>query len=258
MSKRVNQETNPNPGMMKIMSSVAEAAGISIHDLMSERRHAGITLARTAVYKLATSYGHPKEDITYFLDRSRRVAYNYESNIEGHLRRDKDFKSLIEKAKEILNRYPHREIWHPSKAPKEPETNNTQKDPDAEPEFKDTLLKLGWFFTAEENRKAWLACKAAAKFFETYGKPPRVHLKSETPTTQRSDLPEEMTTAEAMEYLGVGNKILFRGVQLGYLKRSRKEGSRTFWFKTDELDAFRNYLTKNQIFNTEQLKNSQQ
>ena len=247
MSTRVKKEINPTPypGMMKIMSSVAEAAGLSIHDIMSEQRVAGVIHARTAIYKLATSYGYSKDDIAYFLDRSRRVAYNYEANLDGHLRRNKEFKQLLEKAKQILAQHRHREIWHPSRAPMEPAPKPEPATKSKEPEFKDTQLKTGWFFTAEENRKAWLAIKGAEEFFKTYGKAPRMRIGTQAARPRRNDTPTEMPTADAVEYLQTNSKILTRGVELGYLHRFKKPGSTAYWYKTDELDKFQDYLAKN-------------
>lgn len=250
MRKRVKKPTKnekPSPGMIKILSAVAEAGEMTMHELVSAGRKAGVTMARAAVYKLATAYGHPKDDIAYFLDRNRRVAYNYEANLEGHLKSNKEFKTLIQKAKAILEKHPHRDYWHPTQLPKEPEPEKkpaTGKLP-GEPEFHDTKLQLGWFFTAEDNRRMWYACRAAEKFFETYGKAPTAGPVKSAPTKRK--VPKELPTAEAIEYLCASNKTLMRGVELGHLHRFKKPGMTTYWYHTDELDAFRSYIAKNKL-----------
>lgn len=241
MPKKKNQ--TPAPGMMLVMKAVAQAAQITTTDLLSASRKAGVTRARAAVFKLATVYGYPKDDIAFFLDRDRKATYNYEANINGHLRRDREFSQICKSAKATLEQHPHRDVYHPSIAPKEP-VRKPEARTNEEPEFHDTKLKLGWFFTAEDNRRMWYACRAAEKFFETYGKASKVAATTE-PT--RRKVPREMNTADAIDYTHTSNKVLLRGVELGHLHRFKKPGKTTYWYYTDELDAFRKYLSKNKL-----------
>lgn len=243
MPKKKNQ--TPAPGMMLIMKAVALAAHTTTADLLSGSRKAVVTRARAAVFKLATAYGYPKDDIAFFLDRNRKATYNYEYNINGFLRRDLEFKRICISAKKILGQHPHRDLFHPSIAPKVPE-KGSESTAAAEPEFHDTKLKLGWFFTAEENRRAWHACREAEKFFETYGKAPTAG--THKPKHPVDDTPKELPTADAIEYLNGSNKILMRGVELGHLHRFRKPGKNSYWYHTDELEAFRTYLAKNKNY----------
>lgn len=239
-----NEQHDNAPSIMLIMRSVAEAAGITTGDIMAGGRRADLCHARAAVYKIAASHGYTKEDIMFFLDRNRTVAYNYEANLNGHLLRNADFKTLCDAATIRLNKHPHRvdkALQRPQQTPKEaagrPEALRTK----GEPVFTDWKGKLGWTFTAEECRREWYAIRAAEEWFnKTYCQTPYVQRRSNEPKPCK--VPAEMTTAEAAIYLGVCVGVLVKGVKLGRLHRFKKPRDTSYWFHTAELDNFRSYL----------------
>ncbi len=189
------------PSLMLIMRSVSEAAGITTADLMDGGRQAGLCHARAAVYKIAAQHGYHKEEIMFFLDRNRTVAYNFEANLNGHLLRNAAFKALCGAATELLNKHPHRVDKRHQRSIDEATEINPEPQKPCEPVFADWKGKLGWTFTAEECRREWYAKRAAVEFMKTYGQAPSV--KTEHKPTARK-IPTEMTTAEATIYLGVG------------------------------------------------------
>lgn len=237
-----SNEHNNAPGLMLIMYSVAESAGITTADLMAESRSIELCHARAAVYKIATRYGYDKEEIMFFLDRNRTVAYNYEANLNGHLLRNADFKALCCAATVRLNKHPHRV----EKSPQRPAEWQKKPTPDTahilEPVFTDWKGKLGWTFTAKECRREWYAKRAAEEFMKTYSRPP--HIRTELRPTP-CIIPSEMPTADASIYLGVSPGILVKGVQLGRLQRFKKPRDTSYWFYTEELDRYKIYLEQN-------------
>lgn len=240
-----SNEQNNAPSLMLIMRSVAESAGMTTADLMAGGRRAGLCHARAAVYKIAARYGYAKDEIMFFLDRNRTVAYNYEANINGHLLRNADFKALCDRATELLNKHPHRvdkALQRPQQAPKKSAEQPQPPSIKGEPVFTDWKGQLGWTFTAEECRREWYAKRAAEEFMQTYGQPP--HIKSERQPQPRR-IPTEMTTADAAIYLGVSPGVLVKGVQLGRLQRFKKPRDTSYWFHTAELDRYKIYLEQN-------------
>ena len=240
-----SNEQNNAPSLMLIMRSVAESAGMTTADLMAGGRRAGLCHARAAVYKIAARYGYAKDEIMFFLDRNRTVAYNYEANINGHLLRNAPFKALCDAATELLNKHPHRvgkALQRPTEkptAPILPEATTQRQQP---PVFTDWKGQLGWTFTAEDCRREWYAKRAAEEFMQTYGQPP--HIKSERQPQPRR-IPTEMNTADAAIYLGVSPGVLVKGVQLGRLQRFKKPRDTSYWFHTAELDRYKIYLEQN-------------
>lgn len=240
-----SNEQNNAPSLMHIMRSVAESAGMTTADLMAGGRRADLCHARAAVYKIAAQYGYTKDEIMFYLDRNRTVAYNYEANLNGHLLRNIDFKALCDDAIIRLNKHPHRveksqqlPPQNATEAKAEPEHTRRIK----EPVFTDWKGQLGWTFTAEECRREWYTKRAAEKFMKTYGQPP--HIKSwRQPQSRR--IPTEMTTAYAAIYLGVSPGVLVKGVQLGRLQRFKKPRDTSYWFHTAELDRYKIYLEQN-------------
>lgn len=230
---------------MLIMRSVAEAAGLTTADLMEGGRRTSLCHARAAVYKIATDYGYPKDEIMFFLDRNRTVAYNYEANLAGHLSRNAAFKKLCVRSLEFLTKHPHR-VEKPENIPKNsPKVQvakpKTKKKP-KEPEFTDWKGKLGWTFTAEECRREWYAKRAAEKFFmKAYGKAP-VYCQSNRPIADK--VPPEMRTADAAAYIDVSPSTIAKGVSLGRLHRFKKPRDTSYWFYTAELDSYKIYLEK--------------
>ena len=236
------------PGMMQIMGAVAKAADMKLDKIMGNERHAGIIHARTAIYKLATEYGYPKSEIMWYLDRDRTVGYNYDSNLAGHLSHNSRFIALCRKAAAELNNNPHRAERSPQRQnTAEITTNSTaannadKKQTRGEPVFKPWKGKLGWSFTAEEERRAWYACRAAEEFMRKYGQPPGIKPPATEPGRK---IPTEMPTMDAALYLGVSPAYLTKGVTLGYLTRHKKPHVSGFWYKTAELDNFRINIAK--------------
>lgn len=246
MSQNIKQH-DKTPSIMLIMRSVAEAAGMTTGDLIAGGRRAGLCHARAAVYKIADGYGYAKEDIMFFLDRNRTVAYNYEANINGHLLRNAAFKTLCDRATELLNRYPHRvdkSPQRPQQTPMEPTEQSQQPSIKGEPVFTDWKGQLGWTFTAEECRREWYSKRIAEEWFnKTYCQAPRVqpHRNKQKP----HKVSTEMTTAEATVFLGVSTGVLMKGVQLGRLHRFKKPHDTSYWFHTTELVQYKTYLESN-------------
>ena len=234
------------PSIMLIMRSVAEAAGVTTGDLMAGGRKAGLCHARAAVYKIAARHGYSKEEIMFFLDRNRTVAYNYEANINGYLLRNTPFKALCDAATKLLNKHPHRIArlgQRPQEAPKKPVEQPQQPRIIGEPVFTDWKGQMGWTFTAEECRREWYAKRAAEEWFnKTYRQAPRIQRTSEPKPPK---VPPEMPTAEAAVYLGVSAGVLVKGVQLGRLHRFKKPHDTSYWFHTAELDRYKIYLEQN-------------
>lgn len=241
-----SNEHNNAPSLMLIMRSVAESAGMTTADLMAGGRRAGLCHARAAVYKISARYGYAKDEIMFFLDRNRTVAYNYEANLNGHLLRNADFKALCDAATIRLNKHPHRV----EKSPQRPKEQPKKPTPDTalpqEPVFTGWKGQLGWTFTAEECRREWYAKRAAKEYMKTYGQPPSIKTERR-PTPSR--IPTEMTTAEAAIYLGISPGILVKGVQLGRLQRFKKPRDTSYWFHTVELDRYKIYLEQNKRIN---------
>lgn len=242
-----NKQHDNAPSIMLIMRSVAEAAGMTTGDIMAGGRRAGLCHARAAVYKIAASHGYTKEDIMFFLDRNRTVAYNYEANINGYLLRNAAFKALCDHATELLNKYPHRvdkALQRSQQTQKEPVGQPEAPRTKGEPVFTDWKGKLGWTFTAEECRREWYAMRAAEEWFnKTYCQAPHTHRRSNEPKPRK--VPTEMTTAEAVVYLGISAGVLVKGVQLGRLHRFKKPHDTSYWFHTAELDHYKIYLEQN-------------
>lgn len=237
-----SNEQNNAPSLMLIMRSVAESAGMTTADLMAGGRRAGLCHARAAVYKIAAQYGYAKDEIMFYLDRNRTMAYNYEANLNGYLQRNYDFKALCDAAIIRLNKHPHRVEKSQQRPPQntteaKAEPENTQRI--NEPVFSDWKGQLGWIFTAEECRREWYAKQAAEEFMKTYGQPP--HIKSDRLPNHRK-IPTEMNTADAAIYLGVSPGLLVKGVQLGRLQRFKKPRDTSYWFHTAELDRYKIYL----------------
>lgn len=231
------------PGMMQIMAAVAKAADMKIDKIMASERRAGIIHARAAIYKLATEYGYPKSEIMWYLDRDRTVGYNYDRNLAGHLSRNSRFLTLYRNAAAELNNNPHR-------AKRSHQRQNSTEitaisEPtqisDKEPKFKPWKSKLGWSFTAEEERRAWYACRAAEEFMRNYGQPSGATRLKAIPTQKT---PTEMRTIDAAIYLGVSEAYLTKGVKLGHLHRYKKPKDSSYWFSTSELDNFRIYIAE--------------
>lgn len=240
-----SNKQNNAPSLMLIMRSVAESAGMTTADLMAGGRRAGLCHARAAVYKIAARYGYAKDEIMFFLDRNRTVAYNYEANINGHLLRNADFKALCDAATIRLNKHPHRVGKAPQRPQQAPKKSAEQPQPPSiksEPVFTDWKGQLGWTFTAEECRREWYAKRASEEFMQTYGQPP--HVKSERQPQPRR-IPTEMNTADAAAYLDVTPATLVRGVKLGRLERYKKPHDTSYWFHTSELDRYKIYLEQN-------------
>lgn len=237
------------PGMMRIIAEVAKAADLAISLIMGSERRTGIINARAAVYKLATEYGYPKSEIMWFLDRDRTVGYNYDSNIAGHLSRNSRFIALCAAASQELNKYPQRVEKDPQRQNlteitailNETETT-TEKARTKEPVFKSWKGKLGWSFAAEEERRAWYACRAAWEFMQDYGQAPGTRKPKTAPAVI---IPPEMPTIDAALYLGIAASTLTKGVQLGYLNRYNKPKDSSYWYSTPELDHFKIYLSQN-------------
>lgn len=227
------------PSLMLIMRSVAEAAGMTTADLMAGGRRVGLCYARAAVYKIAQQHGYAKEEIMFYLDRNRTVAYNYEANINGHLLRNADFKALCDAATQRLNKHPHRVDKRQQKTPSEQTMEPNTERSAQEPEFTEWEGKLGWTFTAEECRREWYAKRNAEEFMKTYGKVSHIRHQQ---TPRAISVPTEMPTAEAAAYLEVSPGILFKGVQLGRLQRFKKLHDTSYWFYTAELDRYKAYL----------------
>lgn len=242
-----SNEHNNAPGLMLIMRSVAESSGITTADLMDGARHTELCLARAAVYKIAVSYGYTRDDIMYFLNRNRTVAYNYNANLNGHLVRNNDFKALCNAAMFKLNNHPYRDKI----SKQQPQDRPTElclesghiREMSNEPKFTEWKGRLGWTFTAEQCRRQWLAECSAAEFMKTYGKQSTgkvVPIIPELPT-----IPTEMVTADAAIYVGTSPGGLFKGVQLGILHRFKKSSCTSYWYKTEELDRYQAYLKQN-------------
>lgn len=238
-----NKQHDNAPSIMLIMRSVAEAAGMTTADIMAGGRRAGLCHARAAVYKIAASHGYTKEDIMFFLDRNRTVAYNYEANINGYLLRNAVFKTLCDHATELLNKHPHRVDKALQRQAEQP-APAAEPHRNGEPVFTDWKGKLGWTFTAEECRREWYAIRAAEEWFnKTYCQAPHVHRQNNDPKPRK--VPTEMTTAEATVYLGISAGVLVKGVQLGRLHRFKKPHDTSYWFYTAELDRYKIYLEQN-------------
>ena len=240
-----NKQHDNAPSIMLIMRSVAEAAGITTIDLMAGDRSAGLCHARAAFYKIAASYGYAKEEIMFFLDRNRTVAYNYEANINGHLLRNIVFKALCEHATELLNKHPYRVAKVSQRPKEEPIRPFVKQEPsriNREPFFTDWKGKLGWTFTAEQCRREWYTKRAARKFMKTYGQVPKIQCSREP---ELRKVPTEMPTLEAALYLGISVGVLVKGVHLGKLQRFKKPNNTSYWFYTSELDRYKTYLEQN-------------
>lgn len=229
---------------MQIMGAVAKASKFAISTIMGNERHAGIIHARAAFYKMATEYGYAKTEIMWYLDRDRTVGYNYESNLAGHLSRNTQFKALCAAVASELKEYTHRAEVSPQRQNSEdltaksevPTTSQTQ-----EPVFKPWKGKLGWSFTADECRREYYACRAAAEYMRTYGQPTNSNFPR---GSSKKSQPIEMTTMDAAIYLGISPAFLTKGVELGYLHRFKKPKDKCYWFKTSELDNFRTYINQ--------------
>lgn len=237
-----NKQHDNAPGIMLIMRSVAEAAGMTTGDIMAGDRGAEFCHARAAVYKIAVSHGYAKEEIMFFLDRNRTVAYNYETNIHGHLLRNAAFKALCERATELLSKHPHRvdkALQRPRQANKESAKHPEIPRINGEPVFTDWKGRLGWTFTAEECRREWYAKLGAQKFMKIYGQAVTAIIEPKQP---RHNIPPEMTTAEAAIYIGVSPGTLLKGVKLGRLERFKKQSDTSYWYHTAELEQYKIYL----------------
>lgn len=234
---------------MRIIAEVAKAADLAISQIMGSERRAEIINARAAVYKMATEYGYPKSEIMWFLDRDRTVGYNYDYNIAGHLSQNSRFIALCAAAEQELNKYPQRvekdaqrqNLTEITAILSETDTT-AEKKRTKEPVFKPWKGKLGWSFTAEEERRAWYACRAAEKFMQTYGQAPGTRKPKTAAVTK---IPTEMPTIDAALYLGVAASTLTKGVQLGYLNRYKKPKDSSYWYNTAELDRYKIYLDQN-------------
>lgn len=106
------------------------------------------------------------------------------------------------------------------------------------PQFRRWKGQLGWEFTAQEELHEWVAKVGAAEYMAKFGKAHGVQ-----PYKLRSDRyapPKEMQTKDAAAYLGIGQDTLRQALLFGYLHRYRKpESPQGYWYKTEELDAFR-------------------
>lgn len=242
-----SNKQNNAPSLMLIMRSVAESAGMTTADLMAGGRRADLCHARAAVYKIAAQYGYAKDEIMYYLDRNRTVAYNYETNLNGHLRRNADFEALCDDAIIRLNKHPHRVEKNQQRPPQnaaEPKTEPEHTQQIKVPVFTDWKGKLGWTFTAEECRRDWYAIRAAEEWFnKTYCQAPQVNRHGDQSKSRK--VPTEMTTADAAAYLVVSHGVLVKGVQLGRLQRFKKPRDTRYWFHTAELDRYKMYLEHN-------------
>lgn len=241
-----NKQHDNAPGFMLIMRSVAEAAGMTTGDIMTGGRRTGLCHARAAVYKIAARHGYDKEEIMFFLDRNRTVAYNYEANINGHLMRNAAFKALCGRATELLNKHPHRVAKLSQRLQEAPKTPNEQPQQlriIGEPVFTDWKGKLGWTFTAEECRREWYAKRDASEFMKTYSPVPHIRRNANEPKPIK--VPTEMQTADAAIYLGISAGVLVKGVRLGWLHRFKKPHDTSYWFYTAELDRYKIYLEQN-------------
>lgn len=238
-----SSQHNGAPGIMLIMRSVAKAAGMTTADIIDGKRYSELCYARAAVYKIARLHGYTKDEIMYFLDRNRTGAYNLETNIAGHLSKSAYFKNLCDAATSLLAKYPYRDVETRQNAIELATEASEQSEihtDDSEPVFTDWNGQLGWTFTAEECRREWYAKRAAEEFMKTYGQEPHVQRRDNDPKPR--EVPKEMTTAEAVIYLGVSAGILVKGVQLGRLHRFKKPLDTSYWFYTAELDRYRIYL----------------
>lgn len=243
MSQSKQQDDNA-PSIMLIMRSVAEASGMTTADIIDRGRRAGLCHARAAVYKIAQQNGYGKDEIIFFLDRNRTVAYNYEANIHGHLLRNAAFKALCDHATELLNKHPHRvdkASQRLRQAPKEPAKQPEVQHIEGEPIFTDWEGKLGWTFTAEECRREWYAKRAAEQWFnKTYCQIPHVQPRCNEPKPRK--VPTEMPTAEAAIYIEASPGVLVKGVELGRLHRFKKPRDTSYWYHTAELERYKLYL----------------
>lgn len=233
-----SKRNSNSPSFMLIMRSVAQAAGMTTADLVDGSRRAGLCHARAAVYKIASQNGYSKDEIMYFLDRNRTVAYNYEANLSGYLLRNAEFNTLCDNATKILNGYPHRVERKPQPSNEDELIEAIPPQP-TEPVLTDWKGKLGWTFTAEECRREWYAKRAAAEYMKHYG---QVRQIKHTSTTPQRRVPAEMTTGDAAAYLNVSPGVLVKGVQLGRLQRFKKPRDTSYWYHTDELDKYKTYL----------------
>lgn len=236
---RQNEETTHS--MMQIIKAVSKASGTSIEKIIGSERKTATILARAAIYKIATERGYDKTDILWYLDRDRTVGYNYERNIKGHLKKNAAFQTICKTAEEELEQSTCRAARH------------MQKDSSGEkaerivvrlPKFKEYRSKLiGWVFTAEEMHREWLVCRAAAEYMRDMCRPPGIRKKKMMPEEQK-EIPSEMNTMDAAIYLCISPHLLHQGVKMGYLARHTKPKVAGYWYRTEDLDNFRNYLAR--------------
>lgn len=238
-----NEQRQWKPSPIQILSAVAKVTNMTIGDLMGASRQERVIIARAAFYKLATDRGYSKSEIMFYLDKNRTVGYNYEANVNGHLKRNRDFKAICVDAAIEVEQYPHR-VEETQDNENSPEITSEKKAVTSpaiqEPVFEDHDTGLGWKFTAEEMRRMWYACREASRWFSKHYLRHKPQAKNEE--LQHHEPPTEMNTMEASIYLDVGTTMLTRGVKLGYLHRFKKPGTTGFWYKTSELDNFRPFI----------------
>lgn len=182
----IKQEaTTGSPAIMSILGIVARSAGVTISHLLGSTRSEALTIARAVFYQIAGECGFDRSEIMYYICRHRTVRYNLESNIDGHLRKNKDFirlykeaKSKVERLKKSNKAEQKREREELKLAEEMPQDTKQESRPDRatpqmidEPKFTDWKGKLGWTFTAEECRRAYYTILSANLFMQAYGKP---------------------------------------------------------------------------------------
>lgn len=232
------------PGMMLILRASAEAADMTVMDLMSGSRTRLNIYARVTAYTIAVEYGYPREQVMWYLDRDRTASYNYDRNYENHLRKDRLFKTIYATAIEILTN-------HTFRSPKSPrgalnsqiraslKSNGSPKRWHDISNFESHDTGLGFKFTAEEMRSMALARHVSALYMARFG---RGRKPSKTTVRKRTAPPEKMSTHEASEYLCLSHAALATAARNGAIPSTRTENNR-YVFNRSDLDAYKERVT---------------
>lgn len=237
----MRQNEDRTHSMMQIIKAVSTATGMSMEKIIGSERKTAAILARAAIYKIATERGYEKTDILWYLDRDRTVGYNYERNVNGHLKKNATFQTICAKAEDELERSTCRVARAKQKEATEQEIERTIV---RLPKFSEYRSKLiGWVFPAEEMHREWLACRAAETYMREMCRPPGIRKQVRAQKAQES-IPEEMNTMDAALYLCISPSLLRQGVKLGYLTRHTKPKDAGYWYKTEDLDNFRIYIAR--------------
>jgi hypothetical protein len=235
----------PIPGMMQIMRAVASVTHLTTAIIQSRSRLTQVVTARAAFCKLAEQYGYSNAEIMWFVDRDRTAGYNYTKNLDGYLATDASFADLLQAARRALNEHPYRALKAPKKEKIMQPTTPSQQATQPITPLAGVLVgrsepyksPFGWQFTPSEYNEMLRAMFESIGFMETYGKPRTPPLPCDVPPMP--ELPEEMGTTEAANYIGVSPSTLTKYAKLMSVEFFKKPHSKGYWYKRCQVEELK-------------------